>query len=696
MGNSITDVQNRGDGNQYYVIGSGDPAGEHFKIVNTIGERNAVIEDCFVLVRKAYLADPTVHRGWAMYIPSGAYTTSTSRTWIKVAEEESVDGPWGIQAEILDMLVRKTTFTAHVNENESEHQQFRQWGERIKDIHTHDNKEVLDNIQDAYGQLTYRGRPIGGGAYVYENIQEIEVDGVTKQVLMWEDPTDESAERKEDVTSSEIAAEFCKTSLAWKGETLQVVEVDHSISSYVIHANDDDELEAKFVGSVGGNLGNSAVRFVPTLPDASACYVGQGYFFILPGFVSQFKTGHFYECIKEEEEYKWVDLSDKCKATSIAGPKITTCYRTDWNEVNITFTDPDAEAIDGEGNTVAFGKTVVVRKFGSAPTHRRDGVVIVETEQWCQYARTPLTDVCPISNEPVYYGVFSETSNGMNYLQDADGANVAEAIFPDWNYFKKVFAAGNIRKLLKLGDVVTLPVHSKFGVIEATVTAFDRDTQSVYLTANRSIGDYVFDAAEYGLVPTLDTTFKHNKHYYVLTKVGNKTVFEFYPEGEEWNAGDAMIDGIFEATADHAGSGGIYIPDYNPNFDVDGGACHGDRDFEKSNLKQWLNSKEPSEWFSAQSVYDVNGIDEVAGFLYGFGVDDDFLALLRRVEVVSVKSGSYDGVVPERPETISMWGMENADEAYKCKLYVNADGTTSDFPEVAHPVVPVFVIGLDH
>ena len=696
MGNSITDVQNRGDGNQYYVIGSGDPSGDHFKIVNSIADRNAITEDCFVLVRNAYIADPTVHRGWAMYIPSGSFTTSTHRTWIKVAEEESVDGPWGIQAEILDMLVRKTVFTAHVNENESEHQKFREWGEKINLSHKHENMEVLNQIADAYGQLTYRGQPIGGGAYVYENIQEVEVDGVTKQVLVWEDPTGKAPAVIQDCTSGDIAAEFCKTSLAWKGQTLQVVEVDHSISSYVIYGNAEDELEAKFVGSVGGNVGNSAVRFVPTLPDASACYVNQGYFFILPGFVSPYKTGHFYECVKEDESYVWVDLTDKCKSTAIAGPKITTCYRSSWNEVNITFNDPDAEAIDAEGNRVVFGKTVVVRKFGSAPTHRRDGVIVVETEQWCQYARTPLTDVCPISKQPVFYGVFSETSNGMNYLQDEEGGNVAEAIFPDWSYFRQVMTAGNIRKLLKLGDVVALPMHTKFGAIEATVTAFDKSTQSVYLTANRSIGKYVFDAAEYGLVPTLDTTFKHNKHYYILTKVGTKTVFEFYPEGEEWTAGDAMVDGIFEATSDTAGSGGVYIPTYNPNFDVDAGISHGDRDWEKSNLKQWLNSKAVSEWFEAASEYDVNGIDETAGFLHGFGVENDFLSLLRRVEVVGLKSGSYNEVVPEKPETVTMWGMETHEDPYKCKLYVNADGTVGDYPEVAHDVVPVFVIGLDH
>lgn len=691
MGNSITDVQARGDGNQYYVIGSGDPAGEHFRIVNTISERDAISGDCFVLVKNAYLADPTVHRGWAMYLPSGQITTTTGRRWIKIAEEESVDGPWGVQAEILDMLVKKTDFTKHTNENESEHAQFRKWGAQIAKMHEHENLSVLNDLADAYGQLTYRGQPVGAGAYVYENIK----DGQ----LVWKDPTGVTTVEDVGVTSKVIADRFCETSMAWKGQTLQIVEVDHSISSYVIHEGVGG-LEAQFVGSVGGAIGNKAVRFVPTLPDASACYVGQGYFFILPGSISEYKPGHFYECIVDQSSdtlsYKWIDLTDKCKNTSIAGPKITTCYRTDWNEVNITFDDPDAEAIDAEGNKVHFGKTVVVRKFGSAPTHRRDGVVIVETEQWCQYTRTPITDVCPISKAPVYYGVFSETVSGQNYLQDADGANIAEAVFPDWDYFKKVMTAGNIRKLLKLGDVIALPAHKKFGVIEATVTAFDKATQSIYLTANKSIGNYVFDAAEYGLVPTIDSTFVANKKYWQLTKEGGKTIFEFYMEGEDWEAGDSMIDGIFEAKSSKAGSGGTYIPTYNPNFDVTGGICHGDRDWENSNLKQWLNSADPTEWFRATSDYDANGIKEVAGFLAGFNGEATFMQLLRRVEVVSAKSGSYHYVEPEKPETIAMWGTEPADEAYKCKLYINADGTTTDFPEVPHPVVPVFVIGLDH
>ena len=100
---SITSVQNRNDGNMYYVIGGdSSEAAKHIVKVDTIAERNALSKVTgFVLVRNAYKDDPTVNRGWAIYIADGTTTTTTNRTWIKVIEEESVEGSWGNLAELL-------------------------------------------------------------------------------------------------------------------------------------------------------------------------------------------------------------------------------------------------------------------------------------------------------------------------------------------------------------------------------------------------------------------------------------------------------------------------------------------------------------------------------------------------------------------------------------------------------------------
>ena len=220
---SITSVQNRNDGNMYYVIGGdGADVAKHIIKVDTIAERNALTKVAgFVLVRNAYKDDPTVNRGWAIYIADGTTTTTTKRSWIKVIEEESVEGSWGSLAEVIESLASKAALTALDNKNAADHAKYDRYGERIDSVeekqHSHDNKDVLDRLTDVYGQLNYRGVPVGGGAYVYEKINA--------SGLYWEDPTGSSP--SEQVSSSaDIASKFCKTSLAYAGQTLQVVETD--------------------------------------------------------------------------------------------------------------------------------------------------------------------------------------------------------------------------------------------------------------------------------------------------------------------------------------------------------------------------------------------------------------------------------------------------------------------------------------
>ena len=143
---SITSVQNRGDGNMYYVIGGdSSEAAKHIVKVDTIAERNALTKVTgFVLVRNAYKDDPTVNRGWAIYIADGTTTTTTSRSWIKVIEEESVEGSWGSLAEILESLASKAALSALENKNAADHAKYDQYGERIESVeskqHSHDNR----------------------------------------------------------------------------------------------------------------------------------------------------------------------------------------------------------------------------------------------------------------------------------------------------------------------------------------------------------------------------------------------------------------------------------------------------------------------------------------------------------------------------------------------------------------------------
>lgn len=86
-----------------YVIGS-HASGPSivYAVVDTIGDRNALDKSQvpMCLVRKAAGGDPTVHRGWAMY-------AVVDDKWVKISEEESVDGVWGVKAEILATVMSK-------------------------------------------------------------------------------------------------------------------------------------------------------------------------------------------------------------------------------------------------------------------------------------------------------------------------------------------------------------------------------------------------------------------------------------------------------------------------------------------------------------------------------------------------------------------------------------------------------------
>ena len=99
------DVKVKG-GNVYYVIGSGGSQKEiiTMAIVKTIAERNALDPkttfQCMVKQASGAGGDPTVHRGWALY-------ASVDGGWTKIAEEESVDGVWGVKAEILATVMSK-------------------------------------------------------------------------------------------------------------------------------------------------------------------------------------------------------------------------------------------------------------------------------------------------------------------------------------------------------------------------------------------------------------------------------------------------------------------------------------------------------------------------------------------------------------------------------------------------------------
>ena len=89
-------------GRWQYVIDSGTRGGSSIAMiqVNLLAELRTLTEEerkSLVMVKHAYLDDPTVDLGWAVY-----YYDRKTTAWIKVAEQESMDVEGGSSVEIPD------------------------------------------------------------------------------------------------------------------------------------------------------------------------------------------------------------------------------------------------------------------------------------------------------------------------------------------------------------------------------------------------------------------------------------------------------------------------------------------------------------------------------------------------------------------------------------------------------------------
>ena len=210
--------------------------------------------DGFFFVRHAHdlrvlddgQGDQLVHKGWGMYIwdPKDyiARKPATNAGWVLIAKQTDVD--WDIGDELKSLFVLKTIYNQRCNAVDnrfkideailkqiSSHLTIieNNWdkGDNVHGkAHWHDNKEVLDELEDNFNFLYYKGRPISGNSFVYDHIESGEI--------VWCDPTKKEAEWTHEVVknSFEIATLFGQTSLARVGLSLFVMEVDGSVTIY--------------------------------------------------------------------------------------------------------------------------------------------------------------------------------------------------------------------------------------------------------------------------------------------------------------------------------------------------------------------------------------------------------------------------------------------------------------------------------
>lgn len=86
-------------------------------------------------------------------------------------------------------------------------------------------------------------------------------------------------------------------------------------------------------------------------------------------------------------------------------------YDEDNNEVSLKWTDP-ADIATNEPCPATWAGTVVVRKEGSAPKHRWDGTLIVDSTTRDEYSVNALVDNTVEEGKGYYYGIFPYDTKG--------------------------------------------------------------------------------------------------------------------------------------------------------------------------------------------------------------------------------------------------------------------------------------------
>lgn len=413
--------------------------------------------------------DPSVHEGWAAYVWDNELTATTAG-FRKIAEQESVDGPWGIDERILKMLVKKSDFDTTVSgirETLTQHSQAIQQTEQnvagmnngINELnaakHTHANQDLLDKLSFANGRLLIDGQIPAGSGYRYDNI----VDGE----IVWKDPADPESEAVVVPSSAELAAKFITSAIAAEGMQLEVVLQDGSVSTFNIIKADDGGLYPLYVGN------KFETTVVPTLP-AAATGLGKG-IFIPTTDDGTHPAFHYYKVVNGE----WVDVSDLDKGKTIMFDGAWfSAVRMDLDPLNpvvkniLTINLPMTQKTDPDtGRVYKHEKTYLVRKIGKMPTSIEDGRIIGE---FTSNPTEPIEDVVSIYRERAFYKLFSFTTSGAMYATSS--MSEAEPRVLTWQDIVTM-STSDIAKYIKIGDTIYLPDHPELGYIGCEVISID-------------------------------------------------------------------------------------------------------------------------------------------------------------------------------------------------------------------------------
>lgn len=235
---------------------------------------------------------------------------------------------------------------------------------------------------------------------------------------------------------------------------------------------------------VQDNLG--LAEYVIMLPTAAKQYVGRGCW--VPVQDDGVHTvNHLHKCIKVIDDpstgachYEWTDVSNNGSELGVIGSVIDVCYAensTMWTRNHLHFTIPPDTIKEG-GIPVRWAKTVITRKFGSAPENANDGEIVLTVTSKSQYSQECFIDTVPYishlkNDTPKYwfYRSFSTSMSGDTY-RASEGVAAKKL---DWKMLYQLAQDGNTSLVFKPGDEIYLPHHNVYGDILCEVVAVDKD-----------------------------------------------------------------------------------------------------------------------------------------------------------------------------------------------------------------------------
>jgi hypothetical protein len=235
-----------------------------------------------------------------------------------------------------------------------------------------------------------------------------------------------------------------------------------------------------FVETVTDN-GRGIIETCTTLPTASAAYVGRGLW--SPTVTDHVhKVGNLFKCVEDSENpgtYVWQDVTITSDGVSTHGAIMLSCFHEDdtmWTRTRVTWKDP-------EDTTYRWKKTVLVRKYGSAPADISDGEILcVETVRDSHStAATAFLDTNVDPQLVPYYKVFSFTIDDLPYLISNKYSKKEAKCFTwaDWTAVRLLttddLKRWTVEAIFQVGDTVVLPPHPVYGSIECTVVALNKN-----------------------------------------------------------------------------------------------------------------------------------------------------------------------------------------------------------------------------